>query len=753
LLAEKILSDMKKYLLYICLLLVFPVSAQSLVSGVVQEQDDQEGLLPLAGVQVYWAGTSSITYTDMEGKFQLALDTLSGKLIFYYIGYKADTLLVNRAGYYEVKMVEEELRSLTEVTVEGRRIATDMDLQSSFNTKVMQEKELFKAACCNLSESFETNPSVDVNYSDGVSGAKQIQMLGLSGIYTQLTIENLPGTRGLASNYGLSYVPGTWVESIQVTKGIGSVANGYESIAGQINVELKKPDDSEKIYLNGYLNSMMRAEGNLNLATNISKRLSTALLTHVDWLGKKIDHNKDGFLDMPLSNQYSIVNRWKYSSPKGFQAQAGIKILSEDRTGGALSFVPATDKLTTNAYGLGLRTRRYEAFAKSGYVWQDKPYKSVGVMADVLQHESDNYFGRTTYSGKQQSVYANLIYQSIIKTTAHKFRTGLSYLYDRYDETLNTTAYQRTESVPGAFVEYTYSPQERLSIIAGFRSDYNSLFGWIHTPRLHARYSLTENTSIRIAAGRGQRTANIFAENMSLLATSRQLMIVPSPEGKAYGLSPEIAWNYGVNLLHEFKLLNRRGNVSLDYYRTDFQNQVVLDLDAHTHQAIFTNLDGVSFSNSFQAEVNYEFFKRFEARLAYRLFDVRTTYHGILMERPLISKHRFFINLAYETKNKWSFDYTFNWNGPKRLPNTLDNPVEYQKAAYSPSYITMNAQISKRVLKFLDAYIGVENLTNFIQKDIIIAGEQPFGPYFDSALVWGPVIGRMYYIGFRMKIK
>jgi outer membrane receptor protein involved in Fe transport len=267
------------------------------------------------------------------------------------------------------------------------------------------------------------------------------------------------------------------------------------------------------------------------------------------------------------------------------------------------------------------------------------------------------------------------------------------------------------------------------------------------------RYSLTENTVLRLAAGRGQRTANIFAENMAYFASSRQFIIQPSTNGKAYGLNPEIGWNYGLNLLHEFKLNQKKGSINLDYYRTDFQNQVVVDLDQSPQEVVFSNLKGVSYSNSAQAELNYELFKKFDVRLAYRFYDVKTTYHGVLMEKYLLSKHRAFLNLAYETKNKWSFDYTVSWNGPKRIPFTQTNPEEYRKASYSPGYVTMNAQVSKKFGKYFDAYIGAENLTNFRQKDLIVAPGAPFGPYFDSSLVWGPVLGRMYYVGFRLRLK
>jgi hypothetical protein len=618
----------------------------------------------------------------------------------------------------------------------------------------MTDKELFKAACCNLSESFETNPSVDVSYNDAVTGSKQIQLLGLSGNYTQLTVENLPGPRGIGTTLGLNSIAGPWVESIQLTKGIGSVANGYESIAGQINIELKKPENSEKLFANAYINDFGKTDLNLNLSKKIGKKWSTGLLLHDDFLtNKQLDFNKDGFRDMPTGNQFSLLNRWKYDNGKGFLSQVGVKVLNDKRTGGEVAYNPTTDKNTTNKYGLGINTQRYEAFAKIGYVFPAKKYKSIGLQLSAIAHKQDSYFGLTTYNAKQQNYYANLIYQSIIKTTAHKFRTGFSFLYDNYNEKFKSISYRRTEKVPGVFFEYTYTPSDKVSVVAGIRGDYNNLFGFFATPRLHFRYEPIKGTTIRISAGRGQRTANIFAENTSVFVSSRQVNIINTEPGKAYGLDPEVAWNKGISADQKFKLFHKDGMFSIDYFRNDFNNQVVVDLE-NPREVKFYNLQGKSYSNSFQAELNAEPIKKLDIRLAYRYFDVKTTYSGNLLQRPLIAGNRAFANLAYAT-NGWKFDYTINYNSKKRIPGTQTNPLVYQREQYSPHFLSMNAQISKTVGKKqpMDFYIGGENLTNYFQRNVIVAADQPFSSYFDASLVWGPVTGNMFYAGWRLKLK
>lgn len=773
---------LKKYfhILLIISLFLFSnkIKAQQQVRGVVLEATTKGIFQPLVGTTVQWLQGSIGTITDTNGVFILPLlenfksDTIN-KIIISYLGFKSDTIEVNSKNLDKVRVIlVEDQSSLTEVEVTGRNQSSFIEALSPLNTKLMSEKELFKAACCNLSESFETNPSVDVNFADAVTGAKQIQMLGLSGIYTQLTSENLPNTRGLAAIYGLSYVPGTWIESIQVTKGTGSVANGFESIAGQINVEMKKTDITpkmgERLYVNAYANDWGRVEGNLNWTQKVSSRWATTTMLHANAQPMKIDQNKDGFLDIPLGQQLNGINRWRYDNGKGFLFQAGVKAMYDDRTGGQAIFYKETDKSTTNSYGLGINTKRWEVFAKAGYVFPKKQYQSIGLMASAMSHTNSNYYGLSTYNAAQQSIYLNLIYQSVLNNTNHKYRVGISQMIDRYDERLaiknanDTLAvdFLRTEIVPGAFVEYTWAITPKLITVAGLRADYHNMFGLFATPRLHGKWEITKTTQLRFSAGRGQRTANILAENSSIFASARQLIIAPSLSGnagKAYGLSPEVAWNYGVSLNKEFRLNRKDGSIVFDFYRTDFQNQVVVDYDRNPQQINFYNLAGSSYSNSFQTEINYELLKRLEIRLAYRWYDVKTTYSGTLLTRPLIASHRAFANVSYATRNKWKLDYTINWNGAKRIPNTSSNPENYQFANSSPDYWVMNAQLSKSLgnpsKQWVDIYLGIENLTDFRQTNLILAADKPFDRYFDTSLIWGPIVGRMWYVGVRYKLK
>lgn len=721
------------------------------IRGIVLEEDTKGNFNPLPGATIRLINAGEAVQSDSSGIFRIRVQHQPDRLLITYSGYSPDTIAVQPGR--DLRIILAADRQLGEVTVQARMRTTYISPLSNLRTQVMTERELFKAACCNLSESFETNPSVDVSYNDAVTGSKQIQLLGLSGVYTQLTVENLQGPRGLATALGLNSIAGPWIESIQLNKGTGSVVNGFESIAGQINVELKQPDNGEHVFANLYVNSIGKTDLNLNLAWKAGKKWSSSLLLHDDFLYNKADMNKDGFRDLPTGNQFSFVNRWKFEDGKGFISQFGVKWLNDQRTGGELSFDPAKDRYSTQVYGLGMDTRRLELFAKNGYVFPGKKYKSIGLQLQAFNYRQDAWFGVNPYTAQQESVFGNFIYQSIIGNSNHKFRTGLSMTADRYMEVFRQTVYGRREQVSGGFFEYTWTPVKAIGLVAGLRADNNNLFGWFITPRIHARYEPVTGTVIRFSAGRGQRTANIFAENTSVLVSARTLVISGTGPGKAYGLNPETAWNKGISVDQRLRLFNRSASVAIDFFRNDFTQQVITDLE-QPGMVRFYNLSGKSFSNSLQAEFSLEPVRAVQLRMAYRFFDVRTTYGTRLLQRPNISRHRAFLNLAAE-RSGWKLDYTVNLNGPRRMPSTAGNPAGYTRATESSAYWLMNAQVSKTIGKKhpVEWYLGAENLTNFMQPDAIIAADQPFSNWFDAAQVWGPVTGRMLYTGLRYKLK
>jgi len=646
---------------------------------------------------------------------------------------------------------------LEEVKITKKQKGIKKSLTVTANTSVITSKELLKAACCNLAESFETNPSIDVNFSDALTGTKQIKMLGLTSPYLMITEENIPSVRGASQAYGLSFTPGTWIESVQITKGAGSVLNGYESISGQINTELLKPLNDIPFFLNAYGSTDSRFELNTHFNKKLSDKWATSLFVHGNTRVAKNDMNNDGFLDNPLGKQINVLNRYQYYNPEsGLVSFINFRYMNDKKQTGELDFDKDRDRGTTKYWGSEINTERFDVSTKIGYVFKDMPYQSIGLQNAFNTHKQDSYFGLNQYDIKQNSFYSNLIFNSIINNTMHKFTTGLNFSYDQYQEFVNLADVSRIDNSVGAFFEYTYDNTDNFSLILGGRVDNHNRLGFFVTPRLHVRYNPWKDAVLRFSAGRGKRSANIFAENQQLFASSRTFSVLDA-NGKIYGLNPEIAWNYGVSFSQKFKLFHKNADAGFDFYRTDFQNQAVVDLMQSPQQALFYDLKGSSFANSLQVEFNYELIHNLNLRTAYKYYDIQTDYLRGTFQRPLQAKHRFLGNLEYETTlnndRQWKFDFTYNWSGKQQLPYTASNPAQDQFPEFSPSYGIMNAQITRIFSAVFEVYIGGENIGNYKQEKAILGATDPFGPNFDASIAYAPIFGQMYYAGLRFKIK
>ena len=719
------------------------------------DQENPKDNLGVAGATVNWLNTNIGTITNEKGWFTIPFKKEYKKLVISYIGYKTDTIIVrDLTPIHHFIIIENELKG---ITIRSKRDAVQKSLFATANTFTVNNDELLKAACCNLAESFETNPSIDVSFSDALTGTRQIQMLGLKSPYLQIMQENIPSIRGAAQAFGLTFTPGTWVESIQITKGAGSVVNGFESISGQINAELVKPFSDNKFFLNTYSSLNGRLELNTHFNRRVSEKWQTGLYIHGNYRGEKFDKNNDNFLDAPLANQINIMNRWQYTDAQnGWVSFITARFLTDEKQTGEINFNPIKDRGNNEVWGSEIDTKRFETSLKLGYVFPELPYQSFGLQMAYSNHQQDSYFGLNVYDIKHESLYSNLLFNSIIGDTRSKFKTGINFTYDKYNELVNTTNYKRKENSLGVFFEYAFDNLEDFSLTAGVRVDTHNLLGTFITPRLHLRYAPWENGVFRASAGRGKRSANIFAENQQLFASSRKISI-DAVDGNIYGLNPEIAWNYGVSYLQKFNLFNKKGDITFDFYRTDFSNQVVVDWE-NPQVVSFYNLNGQSIANNFQLELNYELAKNLNLRTAFKYFDISTDYKIGKLQKPLQPNNRFFANISYETVTKdngaqWKFDLTFNNIGEQRLPNTAENPTQYQLPISSERYSLLNSQITKVFSNTFEIYAGGENLTNVQQENPILASDSPFSANFDSTIVYSPIFGRAIYAGLRFKIK
>ena len=722
-------------------------TAKTKFSGKIYELN--EGVkTPLLGANIYFLKEKKGYTSDQNGIFEFRMKYDLDTVLVSYIGYKTDTLEIDRCDITELEIVLSNNFILDEVKIEHNKRSSEFSFTESMKIQKIGIHELKKAACCNLSESFETNPSVDVNYTDAVTGSKVIELLGLAGKYVQITRESMPYIRGLASIYGMAFTPGPWIEGIQMIKGTGSVINGFESMTGQINLEFFKPETADPLFVNLYVGENGRYEANVNVNHKFNEMISTGLLVHGSMKNQETDHNKDGFLDEPTGHQFSIMNRWDTYFKNGLESKFGINITRYRNIAGQKGFISNSE--TDDLWGANIENDRTDAFFKIGRVFKDE--SSIGFQSGVVIHKLRSSFGKRNYDADQKSLYANLIYQQALVNDSHILKSGVSFQYDRFDETFIGNKYQRNESVPGIFSEYSFIPDEKFTLVAGFRADWNNYYGFFFTPRLNLKYSFSDRFVLRAAAGRGQRTANIFAENTGMLASSRDFVIDETDASKPYGLNQEVSWNFGLNLLKEFRVAGINTVFSIDFYHSRFTDQVLADIESPLKVSYY-NLDGKSYSNSIQTQVDIAITKDFEIRLAYRFNDVKSEFKSGLIDKALSSRHRAFINLAYKTGKTWKFDYTVNWQGRKRVPPVYEKPSELRAEHFSPDFITMNLQVTKIWKEVFEVYAGAENLLDYKQHHAIYGVNDPFGPTFDSSLIWGPVMGRNIYAGVRYNLK
>lgn len=733
---------MLKQLYLILLITFFAISARAdEVKGHVFDDNNQ----PVIGANVYWEGTQQGTTTDVDGAFKLKTRKSTNNLVVSYIGYTTFVMPVTNPDEPLRITLKGEV-ALEEVVISERKMGTIASRTSVLQTQKITYDEICRAACCNLAESFETNPSVDVSYADAATGARQIKLLGLAGTYVQMLTENYPNFRGAASLYGLDYVPGAWMESIQVSKGTSSVKNGYEALAGQINVEFKKPPTADIFSVNLFGSDAGRYEGNADASWHINDKVSTGLLVHYSNDKKQHDGNDDGFLDTPLKEQVNLMNRW-YHKLDNYVAQYGARYLHENRTGGQAT----KHHDFADPYQVHLETNRAELYTKQAYIIDKEKVESVALILSGSYHEQKSMYDRTPYNVYQNNVYASLLYEKEF-SPAHSLSTGLSMNYDGFNENLlqagTRKVFDRTEVVPGAYVQYTYNLNDKLIVLGGVRADYSSLYDFFVTPRVHIKYNPFDWFHVRASAGKGFRTANILAENNFLLSSSRKMNI-------AENLDQEEAWNTGLNLSFYIPLFGKELSLNGEWYYTNFLKQVVVDMDSDPHAVGFYNLDGKSYSNSFQVEATYPFFRGFTLTAAYRYTDAKTDYRnaeGVTrrLKKPLVSDYKALATASYQTPlKKWQFDLTGQFNGGGRMPTPdATNPL------WEPNfnaYTVVNAQIT-RYFRRWSIYIGAENLFDYKQSHPIIDAENPRGDNFDGSMVWGPVHGRKIYAGLRFNI-
>ncbi len=725
---------------------IYSQEEEKKLSGRVVD-DSSEAVI---SANIYWLGTVIYTTTDLDGAFSINRTDRSNKLVVSCSGYMSDTL--------DIPLMTGDLSitlhpiMMDDVEVTGYRKGRSKARVSVENREHINTNELIRAACCNLGESFTTNPSVDVSTTDAATGTKQIKLLGLSGKYVQMQTENYPNFRGVSSPFALGYIPGSWIESIQVSKGAASVKNGFESMTGQINIEYKKPNVDRFLEGNIYLDQGLKTE--LNLLGNYqfgSKKWSTALLTHVEDRSLAHDGNHDSFTDMPLQRQYNVMNRWTYKSDH-LIFQSGLSYLHESRRAGQYGHA---QKELVNPYTIGITTHRGEAFAKIAHIINHENGTNMALILNATKLQHNANYGFKTFGVGQSNLYASLLFESQL-VEHHSISSGLSWQYDHYDNSVQLQQKvdvapiksRYAESVPGAYVQYTYTPIHELVIMGGVRADYSSLHGFFVTPRFHLRYNPSSVVSLQLSAGKGYRTHGVLTENNHLLASGRTMVIHPGAENLQ-----EESWNYGASIGFDIPVFEEKIlELNAEYYFTNFINRLVVDMDRNAHELHFYALNGKSYSHTLQVDASYNLFRGFDLTAAFRYTDVKNTIDEALVAEPLTSRYKGLLTASYKTPLRlWQADVTLSLNGGGRMPKPyMDGEVLSWKPTYG-AYPLLSAQITRFFPKW-SIYLGGENLTNFKQPNPIISAQDPWTKKFDSTMVWGPTEGMMLYLGVRFNL-
>jgi outer membrane receptor for ferrienterochelin and colicins len=735
-------------LFFILLFLLPLVSIGQPINGTITNDKNE----PLANATIKWVATKNTMRSNKNGEFKIEKITTTTFLVVSYVGYVTDTIDVQLDTTILIKLKSK--KQLEDVTVVAQKEGTLLSNRNPIKLEVLTSVELKKAACCDLAGCFETQGSVQSQTTNIITNAKELRILGLSGVYNQVLIDGFPMIQGLSFTYGISGIPGTLVDNIYISKGANSVLQGFESISGQINVETKKPDAKEKVFANLYINSFLEKHLNVHTNTRVGKWQSL-LAFHTVQPANKIDKDKDNFLDLPLLTRYMVMNKWKYGKERewGWSSEIAARFLNENRTGGQMFFNVKNDKGSSSVYGNAVALNQIDFWQKTNYRFNDVHRLTLYVSG--FQQNQTSFFGSLKYDAKQLNTFVNLQHEFNIAKN-NTLKSGISFKHLQLDENIQFTDnfisrnyagnYNRNENVVGFFAENVLSLfKDKLTWIVGARVDKHNEFGWQFTPRTLLKYDPTPKLTIRANIGTGWRTVNLFSENIGLLASSRNIVFVEK-------LQPEKALNTGINVTQKFEVDNLSGYVSTDFYHTNFSNQIFPDYDTDPTKAFIKNYKGTSISNGFQIDVFLKIHKLYEVKLGYNFLDVFRVNNGVKTILPFNAKHKFLTTLSYKpTNNKFHIDANIHWFGIQRLPDTKMNPVAYQRPDFSKAYTTVNLQFTYNFNK-VELYSGVENMFNFRQNQPINSWQNPFSNYFDISSVWGPTRGRELYIGARWKL-
>ncbi len=733
----------KHILLFYIFILSGSILAQNEQTGIKSQLVDQSGT-PIIGAWISINHTGPKVQTDENGYFILNtvtwpahLDVDLGDENIVHVNVSDTTAAL--------KITANKVVELKEVVIK-EKVNRELNTLETRNVETIGKREFQKAACCRLSESFDNSGSVSVSETDAVTGAKEMEILGLRGIYSLMTLDNMPDFSGINYPFALDMIPGTWLNQVAISKGISNAINGSNGFSGQVNIGLKNPFEEPPLFVNVYGNTMGRFEANVHLNKVLKNpAFATGLFVHGSKNFVKTDYNNDNYLDMPLSSQFNVLYKIAMNGLGPWESGLSVHFVKDQREAGQANVDPE------HPYVAKSDAQRFAISGNTGFVGFDKEGRTMGFKYQYSNNLLDANYGALNYAGKQTKGYFQALYEDRFDEGNHIIYAGGSLLAEKLEQVISNGDYDRKEFVPGVYAEYSYNPEltadsrfvKRFGLVATIRADFHNLYGTQVAPTLTAKYNLSQDQVVRANIGKGYRTPYFFTDNISSFVNGRQFSIESE-------LEAEEAINYGVSYVLKSKIADRNFTFNGDLYQTSFQNQIIVDQETDLKSVRVSNLEGNSKTTSGLLSSSYDVIDGFNVKVAYKWNHIVFDQQGIEVHKMLVPKHRVLLALHYTTWDEnWEFSNTTTWLGNQEyLVRTLENGNAIQERHEAKPYLTTNAQVTRK-FKAFDIYVGGENLTNERQKLPIQGMDNPQGSLFDVSQVYAPLMGIRGYVGLR----
>ncbi len=740
---------MRHTLLYILLLCLSLPAAWGNRQGTLRGQvvDAATGeALPLARLRVLPEDIRA--ETDASGHFYL--DTLvphpDSRLVVQYMGFLSDTLAVQWDSFQTIKLQAD--KQLEEVVITGTMRAVSRK-ESPIPVEVYRSAYFKTNPTPSLLEATGMINGVRPQVNCNVCNTGDIHINGMEGPYTLVLIDGMPIVSALSTVYGLSGIPNSMVQQLEVVKGPAAALYGSEAMGGIINVITKSPQQAPRLSVELMGTSWQEFNADLGAKASLGKRVQTLLGIHSFWYNQPFDKNKDGFTDLALQKRVSVFNKWAMQRPHQRVATLGLRYVYEDRWGGQTDW----DKRwrgTDSIYGEHVLTRRWELIGQ----YQLPAKEHVMLQYSFNHHLQDSWYGTSPYAAQQTVAFAQLYWNRNIQQ--HELLAGATYRYTYYDDNTPATVTARGNNpqhtpLPGLFVQDEWTLNARNKLLAGYRFDYDRHHGGIHSPRLAYKWQPHRQHSLRASVGTGFRVVNIFTEDHAALTGARTVVIKEA-------LAPERSYNTNLNYAAQFVRGAQFINLDATLFYSYFTNKIIADYDTDPNIIYYGNLNGHSTSRGVSLNASWHSTLPLQVSTGITFMEVfrkEGRQREQLLFAPQWSGN---VMVGYTLPGHFRFDLTAQWNGPMRLPL---QPNDY-RPEYSPWFCLANLQVTKTWNERLELFGGIKNLLNFVPKEVYMRPWDPFDKYtdqnnpenftFDTSYNYAPQQGIRGFLGIRYQL-